>query len=300
MESHLASAASLVFLPFAFVQLAIRVRAGTLAVSPVVLVATIVIASIRQHEFDFAFQWHGSLFKSAFDDLVLPGVKDTWAVRLVVPPFTFVEGTTFELAKSCAVAQIILEASLVDVAGARVEGSLAIPHVFRQVALILVNRLLLDGLQLCETVINKINPSPIDAGPKSVRHLERIFNFKWRRNIITQLQFDARITNISARIMTSIKKIFQILLLFAITIRLVEASEHLHHFIMRLFICISNIVHPIHKSGVAVEISAGFRHQLYVFVQRLILGRVFCSVSIITILGTNNPRIMNIRRALLD
>lgn len=130
VESHFTSAAPLVFLPSSFIELAIWVGTGALAISPVVFVSTVVVAPVCQHHFDLTLQGHSPLVKPTLDNFVLSRVQNAWPVGLVVPPLALVQSTTFELAEAGTMAHITFETALVDVTCARIKGSLATSHVF--------------------------------------------------------------------------------------------------------------------------------------------------------------------------
>ena len=297
-ESHFTSASTLVFLPFSFVKLAVSVETGALAMSPVVIVSTFIIAPILQHDFDLTTYRHSPLLKPALDDFVLSRVKNTWTVRLIVPPFTFIQGTTFELAEAATVAHIAFETALVDVTCACIKRSLPTPQIFGQMTLVLVYGLLFNRLKLREAVVDKINVSSVDAVLKSIRYLQRILYLKFRLNIITLLQFDASVCHLNTGILDSIDNIFEIPFLFAIVIRFIKAFKDLHHFVMLFFVDVFGVVHPVYEGGLAVKLSASLRHHLHILIERLILGLIF--ITVIAAFGARNSRGINIRMPLLN
>ena len=180
---------------------------------------------------------------------------------------------------------IIFETALVNVTGTCIKRSLTRSLIFGQMALILVYGLIFNGLKLCKAVVDKVDVSPIDASPKSIRYLQRIFYLKCRLNIITLLQFYPSICHVGTWIMNRIDKVFKILFLLAIAIRFIKASEDLHHLIMLFLIRIPGIVHPIDESRFT-KISASLRHHLYRIVFQILIFRH--SIPIVTVFGASD------------
>lgn len=167
--------------------------------------------------------------------------------------------------------------------------------------LILVYGLLFDGLKLREAVVDKVDVGSIDAAPKSIRYFQRILHLEVGLNVITRLQFDPCVADLVTRTTCRINYILEILLLFAVAIRFIKASKDLHHLVMLFFVGVFRVAHPIHEGRFTVEISASLRHHLQIIVfQRFALRLIFYSITVSTVFGARDPRIVNIRSRLLD
>ena len=73
-ESHFSSTDALIIVPLAFEHLAIAIVAGSLAVSPMIAIATLVVATVLEHDLDSAVKRQCPGLESTVQNLIFSGV----------------------------------------------------------------------------------------------------------------------------------------------------------------------------------------------------------------------------------
>jgi len=153
----------------------------------IVVIAALIICAISEKYFDASIPYC-SFVKATFKYLILSAKQGSLAVRLVFSPFSFVEGSTFELADSRSMTHVIFECTFINVSVVQPNLSLTVLEIFCKGSYVFTYWEVLDIGELFLHVLDKGCPFAFDSALECIRHLKAIHHLKLRLNIVTSLQ----------------------------------------------------------------------------------------------------------------